>query len=132
MVSNALRRFVRYTVVGFSTLLFDLAMLYVAVSWFAIPYYIATPCSFLIAVSCNYVLSRTFVFKGTIRTWRGGYLYFALVALVGAAATTSLVTILVSVFGLYFLLARVLVSGVIGIANYLVNLYFNFKVAGKH
>jgi len=107
-------------------------MLYVAVSLIHIPYYIATPCTFLIAVSCNYALSRRFVFKGTGRSWHGGYMYFGVVAVSGAIVTTALVSILVSFFGLYYLFARVIVAGIIGMGNYLFNLYLNFKVVGKH
>lgn len=128
----AVRRFVRYVAVGVSTFVFDLAMLYLAVSVFAIPYYIAIPLAFLVAISCNYALSRMLVFTGTERTWHGGYAYFALIALGGAGATTGLVAGLVTLFGLHYLSSRVIVAGVVGIVNYLFNLYLNFKVVGKH
>ena len=125
-------RFGRYLVIGVSTFLLDLGMLYVAVSHLGIPYYLATPCSFLITVSCNYALSRKFVFFETSRSWHGGYAYFIGVALSGALVTTLLVTGLVSFFGLYYLIARTIVAGLVGIGNYLFNLYLNFKVAGNH
>ncbi|HEV7121605.1 MAG TPA: GtrA family protein [Candidatus Paceibacterota bacterium] len=122
----------RYAAVGVSTLLFDLGILYVAVSVLEIPYYVATPSTFLIAVSGNYVLSRHFVFKDSIRSWHGGYAYFSVAAILGAFVTTTLVVAMVSSFGLYYLMARVLVSGLIGLGNYVFNLYFNFKVVGQH
>lgn len=128
----ALKRFGRYAIVGVSTFLLDLGMLYAAVSLIGIPYYISTPCSFLIAISINYALSRHFVFSGTYRSWSHGYTYFALVALAGAAATTSLVAGLVWFFGLYYIFARIIVAGIVGMGNYLFNLYFNFKVVGRH
>jgi putative flippase GtrA len=125
-------RFVRYSLVGVGTFAIDLALLYVATSIIGIPYYISTPCAFLIAVSINYSISRRFVFGKTERTWHHGYMYFASVAIAGAMATTSLVAFLVSVWGLYYLTARVIVAGVVGIGNYLFNLFINFKVVGKH
>ena len=131
-MTPALKRFIRYASVGVSTLLFDLGMLYVAVSLIGVPYYVATPITFLIAVSCNYVLSRHFVFKDSARSWHVGYSYFAVVAILGAFVTTALVAGLVSYLGLYYLVARILVAGLVGIGNYLFNLYFNFKVVGKH
>ena len=127
-----MHRFVRYTAIGTLTFLFDLGMLYVAVSWLGVAYYVATPLSFLVAVSGNYALSRQLVFAGTERSWHGGYTFFIVAALLGASITTLLVAFLVSYFGLYFLTARVLVAVVVGVANYLFNLYFNFKVVGKH
>ncbi len=132
ILSNSTVRFVKYFGVGFSTLMLDLGMLYVAVSIWKVPYYIATPVAFLIAISCNYAISRRFVFEGTERSWSGGYVNFAAVALAGATLTTTLVAVLVSFFGLQYLLARVAVAGMVGIGNYLFNLYINFKVVGKH
>ena len=133
MVSTqALARFMRYTAVGVSTFLLDLAMLYGAVHFVGIPYYIATPISFLLAVSCNYAISRSFVFRETKRSWGTGYAYFIFVALAGAAATTALVSALVVSFDLFYLYARVLVAGIVGITNYLINLHLNFKVVGTH
>ncbi len=125
-------RFARYAMVGASTLLLDLGMLYIAVSILNIPYYIATPIAFLIAVSCNYILSRKIVFTGSARGWRMGYVYFSLVGILGALTTTGIMTILISSYGMYYLVARVIVAGIVGMINYLFNLYFNFKVVGRH
>lgn len=125
-------RFFRYAVVGVSTLLFDLVLLWCLTELLGIPYYVSTPFAFLVAVSINYLLSRAHVFHGTERHIHHGYAYFIGIALLGAFVTTSGVAFLVSFFGLNYLLARVLVAGVVGIGNYLLNLYFNFKVVGHH
>lgn len=132
MKYSGLRRFLRYSMVGVGTFGLDLALLYAATSIIGIPYYISTPGAFLIAVSVNYAISRRFVFTKTERVWHHGYAYFGAVAMIGAAATTSLVAFLVSFFGLYYLTARILVAGLVGMGNYLFNLFFTFKVAGKH
>ena len=125
-------RFLKYAGVGVGTFLLDLAMLYVAVSILHFPVYISTPATFLIAVSCNYVLSRKYIFKGTTRGWTHGYANFAVVAIGGALITTVLVEGLVTYLGLYYIVARVAVAGIVGIVNYIFNLYVNFKVVGLH
>jgi len=130
--ARAIRRFLRYALVGVSTLSFDLLLLYIATSIIGIPYYISTPIAFLMAVTINYFISRRFVFKGTERRIHHGYAYFIVIAILGAVLTTSLVAFLVSFAHLYYLLARVLVAGIIGIGNYLFNLHLNFRVAGNH
>ena len=132
MARNTLYRFLRYSSVGVGTFLFDLAMLYILTSKFGVPYYISTAVSFFVAVSINYVISRRFVFGETERSWHTGYGYFLIVVLVGLAATTGLVVLLVTYAHLYYLLARILVAGVVGMGNYLINLNYNFKVAGIH
>jgi putative flippase GtrA len=127
-----IKRFIRYAVVGVSTLLIDLGLLYIATAIFHIPYYLSTAFSFFIAININYFISRAHIFKKSERKIHHGYVYFLGIAVCGAIATTGLVVVLVTYLKLYFLIARVLVAGVVGIANYLINLYFNFKVAGKH
>lgn len=125
-------RFLRYAAVGVSTLALDLSLLYAATSLLGIPYYLSTPGAFLIAVSLNYFISRRFVFRGTERAVHHGYAYFIGAALLGALVTTGAVTLFVTFAHLYYLFARVLVAGFVGIANYLFNLYLNFRVAGHH
>ncbi len=130
--SPALNRFLRYTLVGGGTFGFDLILLYVVTEYLGVPYYIATAGAFLVAVSINYFISRRFVFKGTERGMHSGYLYFILIALAGAAITTTGVMLLVTYGGLYYMIARVLVAFVVGTINYLSNLFFNFRVVGMH
>ena len=131
-MKNGMKRFLKYGTVGVSTFLFDLALLYIAVSLLHVPVYIATPATFLIAVSCNYAISRKYVFKGTSRGWTNGYAYFAMVAIGGAFITTVLVQALVTYLGLFYIVARIAVAGIVGCMNYLFNLYLNFKVVGNH
>lgn len=130
--SRGLRRFLRYASVGISTFLFDLLLIYIATDIFGVPYYISTPVAFWIALSINYALARRFVFKGTERRVHHGYGYYIAVGIIGALSITSAVAFFVELFGVNYLIARTFVSGVIGICGYLFNLYFNFKVVGRH
>lgn len=129
---KSIHRFLRYTAVGGSTFAFDLLLLFVVTEYAGVPYYLATPGAFLVAVSINYLISRRFVFRGTKRTHTVGYPYFITVALVGAGVTTLGVTLLVTYLGLYFIVARVLTALVVGMGNYLFNLIYNFKVVDVH
>ena len=130
--SRAFRRFLKYTMVGGSTFLFDLLLIYLMTEFLGVPYWASTALGFLVAVSINYFVSRRFVFKGTLRKIHHGYLYFIALAGGGALLVTAAVTGLVATFALHYLVARILVACVMGMANYLFNLHFNFKVAGQH
>jgi putative flippase GtrA len=129
---RSLIRFLRYTVVGGSTFAFDLALLYVLTEFGGIPYTLSTPLAFLIAVSINYFISRKLVFAKTERTVPYGYAYFIGAALLGALLITGAVSLMTTILGMSYLLARVLVACIVGVGNYLFNLYVNFNVAGKH
>jgi len=128
----SVKRFLRYALVGVSTLSLDLLVLAGLTNLLHVPYYVATPIGFLVGVSVNYFISRRFVFGGTERPIHHGYAYFILMAGAGALLITGAVTLLVTYVHLHFLVARILVAGVVGIGNYLGNLYFNFKVVGVH
>ncbi len=120
----------RYFLVGFSTFALDLLILF-ALLELGVPYLIAVAIGFLIGVSLNYAISRAWVFRGSDRKLRQGYLYFVTAAGTGLFIILSSVGLLVEVFGLPVIVARIIVSGAVGYGNYLFNLYLNFKVAKK-
>ena len=125
------KRFSRYTLIGFSTFVFDLSLLWVMVSLWKIYYLYAAAVSFLMAVSLNYFLSRRWVFKGSHRTPFGGYLYFLKTAIAGSALTVFLMWAFTAITGGSYLIIRIAVAALVGMGNYLANLYLNFKVAGS-
>ncbi len=124
-------RFLKYSSVGVSTFLFDLFLLYFFIDFLKIYYVYATATAFGIAVSINYVLSRRFVFHGTLRSAHAGYGIFILIALVGLGAVTGLMVFFVEVLHMNYFPSRIIIAGMVGMWNYLMNLYVNFKVAGK-
>ncbi len=129
---RALIRFLTYASIGLSTFLFDLLLLYVLTDVFGVQYLFAAGVAFLIAVSANYLISRIYVFKGTERALGSGYINFLLIAGTGLAFVVGSMHVLVEVLGVHYLFARVSVAGITGLFNYLMNLYVNFKVAGKY
>lgn len=130
-MSRTLERFVRYTFIGVSTFLIDLAILFILASIFSINYLVAVGAGFFLAVSLNYFLSREFAFKYTDRSVMKGYLYFLKFALAGMIITILLMGVLVTYAEFQYMLARVVVATLVGVANYAANLFINFNVAGK-
>jgi putative flippase GtrA len=128
----ALKRFLHYSLIGFSTFLFDLALLAALTQFGGVNPVWAAGLSFLVAVSLNYALSRHFVFSGTARGHKAGYVYFVLIAGVGLLFVTGSMYLLVTVLGFYYLAARTAIAVITGMWNYTINLFFNFKVAGIH
>ncbi len=129
---KGLLRFARYGLVGGSTFLLDLLILYFLVEKLYSNYLLATGLAFFFSVSLNYAISRKIIFKSSSRNAISGYFYFLVFAAGGIAGTLAGMAILVGFFGLNYLLARGLVSAIIGMLNYILNLYFNFKVYGIH
>lgn len=127
---RAVRRFFKYSSVGFGTFILDLILLWTMVEKLGINYLVATGSAFLIAVSINYLISRKIVFNVTKTKPINGYIKFISIATFGILLTTGGVAVLTYIFGFYYLFARILTAGMVGIFNYILNLKYNFKVAG--
>ncbi len=127
----AVIRFIKYSTVGAGTFLFDLALLYILTDILSIHYLYSAGVAFLIAVSLNFILSRKYVFKGSARSAEVSYINFILIALIGLGMVVGGMYVLVSVFFVSYVVARIFLAGLTGIWNYFMNLYVNFKVAGK-
>lgn len=132
MNTGGFKRLSKYASVGVSTFLIDLGILFSLTTLFHVFYLYAVAIGFGIGITLNYIISRTWVFKGTARTIHHGYIYFVGGGVVSLGVVLTLVGILVGTLGIPLLIARGIVSGIVGIGNYLFNLYINFNVAGKH
>ena len=132
MFSPAIQRLLKYTSIGVGTFAFDLALLFVLIDLLQINYLLAAAAAFAIAVSVNYLISRHFVFRGTLRGVGSGYLNFMFIAGTGLLVVVGGMYVLVDVLSLHYLISRVSIAGLAGLWNYLMNLYVNFKVVGQH
>ena len=126
-----LNRFFRYFSVGGSTFAFDLALLFLLIDIVHVQYLVATGVSFLIALTINYIFSRRYVFRGSLRSTHSGYGIFLLIALSGLMMVELIMYQLVGRHQWNYFFARIVVGAIAGIWNYLLNLYVNFRVAGK-
>ena len=124
------KRFFIYTAVGGLTFLFDLSLLWIQIEKFHVYYLHAAVSSFLVAVSVNYFLSRRWVFKGSRRRLAAGYLYFLKTAAAGALTTGFLMWLFCTTTHGPYMLIRIIIAAIIGMGNYLIHLYLNFRVAG--
>ncbi len=119
-------------VVGVGTFLCDLALLYGLVRGMHLDPVLATPMAFLVAVTLNHALARRYVFRQTARGLWASLSIFLGLACLGALVSTVAMYILVTWWGVAFLLARILIAGVVGALSYLFHLYINFRVVGQH
>ena len=125
-------RFLKYFLVGFSTFLFDLLLLYIFTDVFHVNYLLSVGIAYFIAVSINYYVSRKFVFSKTLERVDKGYINFILIGSAGLLFVVLLMVFFVETLKIEYVISRIIVAGVVGFWNYLMNLYVNFKVSGKH
>lgn len=131
LVPQAFERFFRYSIVGTSTFALDLTLLYFLTDVLGVYYVLSAGIAFMIAVSVNYFLARKHVFAQTSRAFESGYVLFLVIAGVGLLLVMALMYLAVDVLGFGYITSRVVIAGQVGLWTYGMNLYVNFKVAGK-
>lgn len=83
--------------------------------------------STLLSNTLHYVIGRSWIYRGTDRAWGDGYFYFLVNAGIGMAITFALFWALLQWTPINYLVARVLVSVVAGLASFLLNAIVNFR-----
>ncbi len=131
LISHAIQRFLKYSMVGTSTFALDLALLFFITDVLGVYYVFSAGLSFMVAVSINYWLAREHVFPETERALQTGYVIFFSIAGTGLLAVMGLMYLAVDVFGFGYIVSRVVIAGFVGLWTYGMNLYVNFKVADR-
>jgi putative flippase GtrA len=118
----------RNTVV--STLVFavGLLLLWALVELGSMDEVLAAGIGFLTANSIHYAFGRGWIFRGTERAVASGYALFLVNGGVGLGLTMALYAVLLQTTSLDYLVARVLVSIIVGLAMFVFNAVWNFRV----
>ncbi|MDB5204188.1 MAG: GtrA family protein [Candidatus Taylorbacteria bacterium] len=127
-MSKKTRRFLKYSIIGVSTFIIDLSLLWFLTDVIHIYYLVSTFIAFMVGVTINYFVSRRMVFNETARNLKTGYLYFLIVVSFGIVFTLGIMYILVNYAHLSIIGSRIVTSGFIGVFNFLINDTFNFKI----
>ncbi len=128
IIKRASSRFGKYLVVGVSTYLIDLALVFILTATTAIPYTLAIGIGFVVGISINYHYSYHWVFRGTERSKLQGYIIFALLGLSGAILIMLGTHIFVEQLNFDLYIARTIVGAFLGTVGFLINALLNFKV----
>ena len=118
----------RNTVVSCIVFAVGLAVLWLCVQYLALPKVPAAALSFIVANSLHYIFGRTWIFRGSQRPAAAGYAYFLINATIGLALTTLLYAAFIAFTDINYLFARIIVSLFAGLAVFLLNALWNFRL----
>ncbi|MGV3525932.1 MAG: GtrA family protein [Candidatus Sericytochromatia bacterium] len=134
---NRYATFLRYVVVGVLGTAIDLGVLYGLTElsgvdprtspWFALWVALA----FLAAVVNNYLLNRFWTFKSRDRNVSAQFFRFLLVSVGGFLLTQLLMWVLVTLLGVWYLLAKAITSVLILVWNFGLNKMWTFRAAAS-
>lgn len=118
----------RNTVVSTSVFVIGLILLWVLVEFGGMDEVIAAGIGFLTANSIHYALGREWIFRGTDRAVSSGYALFLVNGGIGLGLTMTLYAALLELTAIDYLVARVLVSVIVGLVVFVLNAVWNFRV----
>jgi putative flippase GtrA len=87
----------------------------------------AAALSFVVANTMHYALGRSWIFRGTPRGLKAGYLFFLINSALGLVVTVTLYAALLRFTSMNYIEARILVSIFAGLAVFLLNAVLNFQ-----
>ena len=117
----------RNTVSSSLSFLVSIGVLWLLVTYADMDEVLAAAIGFVTAQSAHYELARGWIFPESARAVGTGYVIFLANAGLGMAITVSLYALLLDWTGMNYLVARVLVSVVAGLAMFLSNATLNFR-----
>lgn len=118
---------VRNTVVSCFVFVIGLGALWVLVNRAGMDEVPAAGIGFIIANSLHYLLGRSWIFRGSERGVKSGYVLFLINAGVGLVVTMSLYALVLEFTAMNYLIARALVSVFAGLVVFVLNAVLNFR-----
>jgi len=126
IISDTRKKFLRYLIVGVSTFLFDIGLLYGLVEIFKVHYLIAATLAWFSATIANYLLNKIWSFKPSASYFFSSLKY---VILLGAnyLFTIFMMYVLVEIFLFYYVYAKITIMAAIACWNFFIYKHFIFR-----
>lgn len=117
--TKSMREMFRFAISGGVCILIEYGCMIVLKEAFQAHYLIAAGAGFLLSVAFNYLLCVRWVFTDTRSAGRKAQALFLITSLVGLAINQFLMWMLVDVFALYYIFAKIISSAVVMVWNYI-------------
>ena len=127
-ISRFTQRLLSYSSVGISSYVLDIFIVSMLFYGFGVGREAALVLGFAVGVTFNYLLCYYWVYRGTTRNVYVGLLIFATLATTGIMIILTVTPWLMTQFALPLLIARTISAACIGVINFCINTFFNFKL----
>lgn len=121
--------FIRYGLIGGMATILDASILFLLTDIVGLFYIVSNIMGFLSGLIFNYLLSIQYVFKVSKYNRKKEFILFALIGVFGLFLNTSLLWFLTDQIGLYYMLSKLLATGLVFVSNYLLRKYMLFEEA---
>jgi len=126
-MKRTLVKFIQFGFISGIATLIDLFFLWFFTEVTGIFYLFSAVLAFLIGTTVNYSLNRAWTFKGTKTSRAKGFVSFTTIGGIGLVLTIALMALFVEIFGLHYLIARIIAAFLVLIWNFSMNSVFTFR-----
>lgn len=116
--TNIFIQFFRYIFVGGFAFLADAFTLWLCEKW--MNYMIAAAIAFVVGLAVNYALSIWFVFSESLKVKNKvkEFVVYGIIGLIGLLITEGIMYLFTDVFGLYFLISKIIAAAIVLVWNF--------------
>lgn len=116
--TNIFIQFFRYIFVGGLAFLADAFTLWLCEKW--MNYMIAAAIAFVVGLAVNYALSILFVFSESskVKNKVKEFVVYGIIGLIGLLITEGIMYLFTDVFGLYFLISKIIAAAIVLVWNF--------------
>lgn len=116
--TNIFIQFFRYIFVGGFAFLADAFTLWLCEKW--MNYMIAAAIAFVVGLAVNYALSILFVFSESskVKNKVKEFIIYGIIGLIGLLITEGIMYLFTDVFGLYFLISKIIAAAIVLVWNF--------------
>lgn len=110
---------VRFVVSGGLLFVLDFSLLYLIKDIIGINYLVSSLISFIVSTIVNYIVSKKWVFKSK----EDKFISFIILSIVALGINQLVMYLCVSIYGVYYLIAKVISTGVVMVFNFITRLF---------
>lgn len=121
--------FFKYAIIGGFATLIDASLLFILTDLLGVFYIVSNVMGFIAGLIFNYQMSIRYVFKISKYDPRTEFLLYTAIGIFGLFLNTGLLWFLTDGIGIYYMLSKMMATGLVFISNYLLRKYLLFKEA---
>lgn len=119
--------FIRNAAASTLSFMVDLLLIWIMIERLGLDRLAAVAIGFVLANAFHYLLARFWVFRGTVREFFSGYVYFLSNSLLGLGIILGAFALLTQELGVPYMIARVIASLCAGTIVFVLNATLNFR-----
>ncbi len=122
--NKLLNQILKFGLVGGMAFVIDYALLYLCTEFLHIHYLLSSIISFTISVIFNYILSIKWVFDVKKKQDVRDFVIFIILSVIGLVINSLIMYVMVEVFGVYYMLSKIVSTVVVMVYNFITRKIF--------